>query len=182
MSESDKALRVRLRLRQLRRWLFRFMLATSVLWGMFSAAVVFAVRYDLLPDDDPPEAALRPLPMDETRDWPVVSASDWRRVITPDSALIVARVKAGAVHLSVDSTVAPGEQLERLELAWYPDRGSAAWIAHIVQPACDCPFDSAERWDYSRIVIDPLTGSPISRLLVAAITAGELEAQYGVQH
>jgi hypothetical protein len=183
MHDSGSASSGHARLRRLGRWSFRFLLGVSVLWGMFSAVVMFAVRYDLLPDDNPTaDQALRPLSIDEARDWPIVSAADWRHVITPDSAMSVAHDAPQVSNRDGKEAAFRGGRIERMDLQWSPAYGTAAWIAHIAQPACDCPFESVDRWDYARIVIDPLTGESLGRSLRAAITTGEMEAQYGVRH
>lgn len=170
-------------LRRLGQWSFRILLGMSVLWGVFSAVVVFAVRYDLLPEDHgEPDMALRPLSIDEARDWPIVSAADWRHVITPDSAMSVARTAPMMSNRDDDEAAFRAGTLERMDLQWSPAYGTAAWIAHIAQPACDCPFESVDRWDYARIVLDPLTGESLSRARRKAITTRDLEAQYGVRH
>jgi hypothetical protein len=183
MLESGSASTRHSPLRRLGRWTLRILVGMSVLWGMFSAVVVFAVRYDLLPDDNPtPDMALRLLSIDEARDWPIVSAADWRHVITPDSALSVARAGTRVSNYEDKEAGFRGGRLERIDLQWSSALGSAAWIAHIARPACECPFESADRWDYARIVIDPLTGESLSRSLLAAITTEEMEAQYGVRH
>jgi len=183
MPDNDRDDGRRLRWPLLRRWMFRLLLGTCVLWGMFSAAVVFAVRYNLFSSEvGTPDEALRPLSLDEARDWPVLSASDWRRVIPPDSALVLAHADSTVSEPRNGNAPSAHGRLEWLDFRWAPNGGTAAWIAFIATPSCNCPFESVDRWDIAQIVINPLTGSPLGRALLPDVTGKQLDAQYGATH
>jgi len=183
MVSPNSAQPVRSRLRRLRRWSFQILVVMSVLWGMFSAAVVFAVRYDLLPDAGVDlGVARRPVSLDEARDWPVVRVSDWRQVIAPESALVIAESDTELRSLLSQMGQHPDLMLRQMDFHWNAEDGRGVWVAHVGRPTCECPFESADRWNYMQALIDPLTGKLFGRAMLKAITTEELQAQFGVRH
>jgi hypothetical protein len=165
----------RLLLRRIRVWGFRALVFASVVWGMLSAVVVFAVRYDLLPETDPGGAvAARGLSWDEARDWPKLPVSDWRQVLSPDSVLAIVRTDTSFATLFNAGKEAGPSPVTVLQLLWDPETNGSLWLAQLAVPACNCPFDRADRWNYGRLVLDPQTGNTIGRVMRTAVDTDEL--------
>jgi hypothetical protein len=159
-----------------RKWAFRTLVAVSVAWGIFSAVVVFAVRYDLLPETAPAgQVGSRGLALDEARDWPTLGESDWRNVLSPDSVMAIAQKDSALVRLlSVDGGDMPTPSVA-IQLLWDPATRGAVWVAHVAAPTCNCPYERAERWNYGRLVMHANSGKLLGRYLRPSIDAGELE-------
>ena len=165
------------RLRTFGRVSFRILTVACVIWGTFSAAAVFAIRYDLWPVARPaqPETA-GASKTTELQVAPTLDAANWRRVLSPPAVLAVA---LGAPELSEfrgdDSTSAAIEA--SAALIWQGREQRALWRLLLQRPGCPCPLDRVTRWDIARVLVDPLSGTILQTALQSGLSPAELKVE-----
>jgi hypothetical protein len=165
------------RLRKFGRVSFHILTVACVIWGTFSAAAVFAIRYDLWPVAEPakPET-VGASEAAELQEAPTLNAANWRRVLSPPAVLAVA---LNAPELSEfrgdDSTSAAIEA--SAALIWQGRESRALWRLLLQRPGCPCPLDRVTRWDIARVLVDPLSGTILQATLQSGLSPAELSAE-----
>jgi hypothetical protein len=151
-----RAFERRVRLRRVGRLGFRLLTVAFVAWGSFSAAAVFAIRYDLWPLAGP-----EPNRADESialRAAPLLDAANWRHVLSPDASLAAVLSAPELRGFRGDDSTASHIEA-RAALIWQSDANRALWRLLLQRPGCPCPADRVARWDIARVILDPLTGA-----------------------
>ncbi|MEW5702141.1 MAG: hypothetical protein AB1792_07935 [Candidatus Zixiibacteriota bacterium] len=108
--------------------------------------------------------------------WPKMAVSGWGRIIPPESALQEATGLQRVRDFLGPGSTSQSRVMTRVALVWRSSDSTSAWQIDLAKPNCNCPFDRVERWDETRVMLDPTNGQVLDVIVRGALTTAELRA------